>query len=349
MLLPLSLPLPALVAPAPHHTRAEPTLVLPSLQLTTRRFTGARAWSWVPRAAFVIAGPLEGGSQLVMNVSKPDGTAWFSSPMETPELAAGAWGTVTLPELGEDKAISQSGTCRFQIVLKNALTGTKKTLFSGTFLVKTIKDRFDKSPGALEFYVDQDWNLPLGYLGMNLQIDEEAPVLEIRLWLRGTPESLEGLGAYLFYKGQQLASSKHLGAGGSPDEIYLTHDERLTTPGQNTGDPSWVRLKLTCVKVRLYRDQSKLSANNYSSRHFLATNPGSYELKLLRDGKPIRSATFTVDEKGLVVNDGIGARLGTLWYFLPIKIEPGAEPATSLAAYKTGAFYGNPIPGFIAP
>jgi hypothetical protein len=349
MFLPLPIALPALVAPAPRPARAEPVIVQPSLQITTKRFTGARGWSWVPRVAFLIAGPLEGGSQLVINVSKPDGSAWLSEPLETPELVAGAWGTVTLPELGESKAISQSGSCGFQIVLKNALTGAKKPLFSGRFLVKTLKDRFDKSPGAVEFYVDQDWNLPLGYLGMNLQLDEEAPVLEIRLWLRGTPEMLESTVAYILYKGQQIASSKHLGAGGSTDEIYLTHDAHLTTPGQNAGDPSWIRLKLTCVKVRLYRDQSKLSANNYSSRHFLATNPGTYELKLLRDGKPIRSATFTVDAKGLVVNDGMGARLGTPWYFLPIKIEPGAEPAASAVAYKTGAFYGNPIPGFIAP
>jgi hypothetical protein len=103
------------------------------------------------------------------------------------------------------------------------------------------------------------------------------------------------------------------------------------------------------MKIRLYRDQTKLSNNNYSAQHFLAANPGEYEIKLTRDGKLIRSATFTVDAKGLIVNNGLGASLNTIWLGLPVKIEAALEPGANLAAYKTGAFYGNPLPGFIAP
>jgi hypothetical protein len=45
----------------------------------------------------------------------------------------------------------------------------------------------------------------------------------------------------------------------------------------------------------------------------------------------------------------MGTSLNTVWYGLPFKIEPGSELGANLTAYKTGAFYGNPLPGFIAP
>lgn len=346
-------------AALPSTTAAEPAIIRPTLQITTKRFTrynppGRKEpvygqWSWVPRGEFYITGPLPGGSQIVVNFTKPDGSPWLSLPCQTPELAEGELARVQLPDLEEQKAATFSGTLGFQIVLKNELTSTKKVLYSGKYVVKTFHSPYDKAANATEFYVDHDWLLPLGYLSMNTQISEEAPVLEVRLWLRGQTSGDDKVAAYIFYKGKQIASSKHLGDGGSADEIHVSSDLLVTTPGMQTNDPAWHRVVLSCMKVRLYLDPTKKSANNYSAQHFLAVNPGDYELKLTRDGKPIRSATFTVGSDGKIVNNGQNAALNTIWYTLPIKIDPAVEPGANLATYKTGAFYGNPLPGFIAP
>lgn len=51
--------------------------------------------------------------------------------------------------------------------MKNELVSSKKVLYSGKYVVKTFHSLYDNAPGATEFYGD-----------------EEAPVLEIRLWLR---------------------------------------------------------------------------------------------------------------------------------------------------------------------
>jgi hypothetical protein len=361
MMLPLlSLLTPAPIAPVPlilAH-KAEPAIIRPTLQITTKRFTRYKPagrkepiygqWSWVPRGEFSLTGPLPGGSQIIVNFTKPDGSPWLSLPCQTPEITEGEWGRVQIPDLDEDKAATFSGTLGFQIVLKNELTGSKKILYTGKYVVKTFHSPFDKAANATEFYVDHDWLLPLGYLSMNTQISDEAPVLETHVWLRGQSDD-DHIAAYIFYKGKQIASSKHSSGGGGSDEITIGHDQLITTPGMQPKDPAWHRVLLTCMKIRLYRDQTKLSANNYSAQHFLATNPGDYEIKITRDGKLIRSASFTVGTDGKIVNTGLGTKLNTIWYGLPIKVEASMEVGANLTSYKTGAFYGNPIPGFIAP
>src|SRR5580658_7743671 len=41
--------------------------------------------SWAPRFEFNVQGPLEGGSQISVYFSKPDGSTWFSTNLNTPE------------------------------------------------------------------------------------------------------------------------------------------------------------------------------------------------------------------------------------------------------------------------
>lgn len=332
---------------------AEPKIILPTMKIWTQRFTrytppGRKEpiytqWSWTPRLEFTITGPLEGGSQLVVNFSRPDGSPWLSANLPTPEIGEDRWQSIVMPDFPEGKAATFTGSCPIQIVLKNSLANTKKVLFTGKYEVKKYKMPLEKSAGATEFYVDQDWTLPLAYLGMNLK--EEAPPLEFRIWMRGGTEDIDKhLAGYIFLNGKQISSSRHKNDAGSPDEMTLYYDTIIVTPGMNQGDPAWYRLLVTTSKIRAYLDTTRASsANNYSFYHFLATNPGEYELKLTWDGKPIRSLKFTVDKSGQVVNNGMNAKLNTLWYAYPVTTEPGGMPGANLSAYKTGAFYGNPL------
>lgn len=327
---------------------AEPVIPVTSIKISTQRFTrhnpeGRKEpiygqWSWTPRIQFNIVGPLEGGSQLVVNFSKPTGAAWLSVPLKTPELDEDRWDTIDMPDFPEGKAVTFVGSCPVQIILKNSLTNTKKVLFTGKYEVKKFKDPFDKSPGATEFYVDHDWTLGHGFVTANT--DETAPNVEMRMWMRGVPRDVDNLAAYLFYKGKQISSSKN-NSGGS--QLIISDDKQVTTPGVNKGDPSWYRLKVVSYNVRTKLNPEFAERMKGQTTHYLNENPGEYELKITSNGKPIRSMKFTADSEGKIANNGWNQKLNTPWSVVPVTTEPGGMPGANLTTFKTGAFYGNPL------
>ncbi|MGC4047247.1 MAG: hypothetical protein QM758_25900 [Armatimonas sp.] len=328
---------------------AEPKIPMTSVKITTQRFTrwnpdGRKEpvygqWSWTPRITFNVVGPLEGGSQLVVNFSKPDGSAWLSVPLKTPELDEDHWETIDMPDFPEGKAVTFVGSCPVQIVLKNSLTNTKKVLFTGKYEMKKFKDPFDKAPGATEFYVDHDWTLGHGFAVENE--DETAPNVELRMWMRGTSRDIsDHLAGYLFFNGKQISSSKN-GSNGS--QLIMADDKVITTPGVNKGDPCWYRLKVVTYNVRAFVNPEFADRMKGNTIHYLKDNPGEYELKITWDGKPIRSMKFTADKDGKIVDNGQNKKLNTPWIVLPVTTEPGGMPGANLTAFKTGAFYGNPL------
>ena len=77
-------------------------------------------------------------------------------------------------------------------------------------------------------------------------------------------------------------------------------------------------------------------------------HPGDYEVKLLRLGNLCRSLKFTVGADGKIVDPGIGAanHLGSPWILFPTQPIGDRDGAYDKEAYKTAAFYGNPLTGF---
>ena len=84
---------------------------------------------------------------------------------------------------------------------------------------------------------------------------------------------------------------------------------------------------------------------------FLAANPGEYEVKVLREGDLARSAKFTVGPDGRLVDNGITQKnsLGGLAMVLPVKVLGSGDGQWDANAWKTDAFYGNPLTGFAVP
>jgi len=336
-----------------HADDTQPHVIVSSLIVRAKRFTrynppGAKepvygTWSWVPDFEFYMRGPLEGGSQITVNFQKPNGAPWLSVPVETPEINAGDSQKITCPDFDEHQAIVPVGLVPFQIILKNSLTGAKKVLFSGKADVRKFKYKYDKAPGAFEFYVDQDWMLPMGFLAVNTELSSEAPMLEARIWVKNINERDNTVAVYVLYNGQPIASSKHMNDAMTPDQINVSDDRTISTAGMTNGDPEWRRLLILMTKIRVNG-----STNAVYPTHYLDKNPGVYEIRVMKSGQPVCSAKFTVGADGKIVDDGRGKALGTIWTFLPVHHVKDGLPA-SPTSYKTGAFYGNPLPGFVAP
>jgi hypothetical protein len=84
--------------------------------------------------------------------------------------------------------------------------------------------------------------------------------------------------------------------------------------------------------------------------HTLSGSPGEYELKVLWNNKLARSIKFTVGPDGKFDN-GIASsnKLGSNVVIVPVTIIGDQDGTWDRAAWKTDAFYGNPLTGFTPP
>jgi hypothetical protein len=340
-------------AATPSHTsQSGPTLLKRTVAISTKRFL--RYWpnpkaaepqyntySWTPGLSFQVLGPLAGGSQLVFEVNLPDGKPWVSFNLRTPEAGDDELIKIKGPDLDESelekKAITQTGVFPFKIMLKNALAGTNEPIFAGKFKVATYApdQAIPEYKGKQEFYVVQDWRLPVGYIWYDPTLDENVPALGVQMWFRGTHEG-EKIEGVVFYKGQQVGTA--LG----------NNEEEIST---GVGDPQgrWGLWTFQFAKVRGYNQDT--SANTYPETFFLDKNPGDYEVKVLRQQKLARAAAFTVGADGRIVDNGMAKqnKLGGIRMVLPVKIIGDQDVKYDPLSWKTDMFYGNGLAGFNAP
>ena len=298
-------------------------------------------WSWTPQVEFQILGPVPGGSQWMFEVTTPDGKPWVSFKLPTQEVGSDELVTIKGPDLDqnelEKKAITQTGLFPFKITLKNALAGSNDVLFSGKFKVATYPpdQAIPEYKGKQEFYVVQDWHLPIGFIWYDPRMDANVPIISVQMWFRGTSsgEKMEGV---LLYKGQQIST------------VSANNEQEIST---GVGDPEgrWGLWQFQFLKVRGYNHDT--SANNWDGMFFLDKNPGDYEIKILRQQKLARSATFSVGADGRIVDNGIAKQnsLGGIRMVLPVKIIGDQDVKYDPLSWKTDALYGNGLAGFTAP
>src|SRR5438105_3095953 len=123
------------------------TINKPSVQVTLRTHqlyyrNGQRdddTWSWSPRIAFRVNGPISAGSQLSVDFTLPSGKAWVHFDCNTNETKEGYWWHtecgMNSNDVKDEQASIETGIAGFKINLKNELEGTNKTLFAGKFKV----------------------------------------------------------------------------------------------------------------------------------------------------------------------------------------------------------------------
>lgn len=298
------------------------------------------AWSWTPEISFSIYGPVASGSQVFVEWDMPDGKPWFTQRMRTPELQPDYYDEVrdvegiSRDEM-EKKAITiPSGLFPFRIKLKNAINGTDQLLFSGKYKVfpSVPNQAIPEFKGKKEFIIDEDWRIPMAWLWLNPQGNENAPILNTQMWFKAS-ESSDNFEAFLFYNGKQISNSR---AGSADEVMYNASDEKAT------------RYSLRTFYFPMVRGWNKDAYNAYASSHFLDKNRGEYEIRVLRNGELSRSFNFSVGADGKVVDNGVAKnnKVGGTRWIIPAKILGTSDGKVNLNAWQTDAFYGNPLTGF---
>lgn len=213
-----------------------------------------------------------------------------------------------------------TGLIPFTLGVRNELMETNASLFTGKF--KMAKYLINpKDPSTAQYYVDDDWRIPIGYLYFT-----KDRGLHVIMWFHGRPG---GVKAYLFHQGKEIAKNEGCGVGDDSDFDPNRYD--------------W--WEVDCEIVGVYWDDP----GAYDPHHVVAQNPGEYEIKALAGGKLARSVKFTVAEGGTIDNSIATAnKVGTDRILLPVRVVGDQGPWNKLA-WKTEAFYGNPLTGFTPP
>ena len=299
-------------------------------------------WNWTAGIQFSFTGPLPRGSQLSVDFTLPDGKPWYSQDLQANNIGENEVGfaeAASPPMHADKRGILLTGTFGFKIILKNGLENTQKELYQGKFTVNKIYrgNGLPQFKNQNEYYVEQDWVMPIGYLGFNPGIDATSPPIWASMWFRGA-NTEDKLGAFLFYNGKQISSTTNSNQGGASSV------KSLLTSG-NDVDPRWELWAFNFYNVR-----SNSSPNLGSNFFILSKNPGNYEIKVLRDSELVRTASFLVGADGKMIDNGIAAQnniAGAM--ILPVKILGTKDGKWNNLAWKTDAYYGNILNGFVAP
>lgn len=327
-----------------------PVLLKYSVQVTANRLVHYwkqpevdNYWSWMPRVNFLVMGPVMAGTVFTIDFTNPDGSPWYSVDCLTESIEAGRWGAIGTPVITthvDKRTTLATGIFGFTIKVKNEVMGTNATLYTGKYKVNKfhVGNTLPAFKNQFEYYVDQDWRLPIGYLWLSTENDPRSPVPVATMWFRGESDSTR-LAGYLFFNGKQIGSTKESTGGANSDLSLLTSG--------NDKDPRWERWNFRWNLVRAYNTD----ANNQAKLFLLGTNPGEYEVRILRDGDLVRSIKFSIGADGMFVDSGVAKQNNLGWggLVLPVKVLGTSDGQWDATAWKTGAFYGNPLTGFTAP
>jgi hypothetical protein len=332
----------------------QPTIAKDSIQVTAFTNNVYRknydVWSWVPKIAFRVNGPIASGSQLYAEFTIP-GAGPVKFDCQTGETQKGYWWRTECGgrDIPEEKSTTYTGPVNFAIRMRNELAGTDQTLFTGKMKVGKVRSN-EHGPKAINkfvYFVDHDWNLPIGYVF--LTADElkgwDRPVFNVAFWVRGEAVRFE---PHLFYQGKEVGKmfyeNQEVGKAGCDSEV-----DNNTTQFVDDSVPQkakWARVRCSFTNVRGW-DKTGEGPTMFGPLYLLSANPGEYEFKLLWNNRLARSIKFTVGPNGKIDNGIASANnLGSDRVIVPVQIIGDQDGQWDKAAWKLEAFYGNSLTGF---
>ncbi len=325
----LVLGLPVMMVAAGNSTAAddEPTIAKDSIRVKIANNAGGtqttQTAAWLPFIEFRVNGPIASGSQLSVEFSLPTKPHWIEFDCQTAEIKKGEWWSTSCGGGPKAKAVFYSGPVGFTIRIRNEMLGTNATLFTGK--AKVVKEPQFAGSKDFNYYADEDWNIPIGYVFFGSDGGYGAS-LHVGFWYRGNPPEIA---AHLFYKGKDIA--KYTSAGNGADRW-------------NPAERQWGFVD--CEFLGVYPTTPAAGAQGYDPRFGVRDNPGDYEVKVLIVNRLARSIKFTVGADGSFDN-GIATanKLGSDRVIVPVQVIGNQGPWDRLA-WKTGAFYDNPLTGF---
>ena len=173
-----------------------------------------------------------------------------------------------------------------------------------------------------------------------------TPRLDVAFWVRGTYQG--DFEPHLFYQGKEVGKvyleGRQVGKPICDPEVDISssHSVAESVPQK----ASWVRVRCRFFSV-LGWDTSGSDTGLFGPPFQLRQNPGEYEFKVLRKNRLARSMKFTVGPDGKFDNGIAGANhLGRDRVIVPVQILDDQDGRWDRTAWKTEAFYGNPLQGF---
>jgi hypothetical protein len=126
--------------------------------------------------------------------------------------------------------------------------------------------------------------------------------------------------------------------------------EVLNRPDSNQDAPNtYCRSVFSFQKAMLWDKEPTVMAAGFFYEMY--KHPGDYEIKVLQNGKLSRTAKFSFGSDYKIVDTGIVKQnnLGVLRVLVPAQIVGEQDGQWDRAAYKSDAFFGNPLNGFTWP
>ncbi len=224
--------------------------------------------------------------------------------------------------------------------MRNELRGIDQTLFAG-------KVKIDKAPDdsgtpaerakKSSFFPAQDWALPVGYVYYSPQEN----FLYTAFWVRGASGRIT---PHVFYRGKNIGPAQEPSCRDALEvgDAYI----RSVNPA-----PVW-----RFVQCQLYVPFRDRGEQYRTPPHYVMSNPGEYEIKVLRNDELSRSIKFTVGPDGQLAG-GVPVLYTLRWadgdrqpgVVVPVAVLDGQDGSWDRNAWKTEAFYGNPLKGFTWP
>ena len=336
----------------------QPTIMKDTVQLTAFTFNVYKqsydVWSWVPLIEYRVNGPIGSGSQLYVEYTVP-GSPAVRFDCHTEETPAGRWMHTTCggrDGIPEEKATTYTGPISFAIKMRNELAGNDSTLFTGKAKILKAHSNEAQTPKFINhyvYYVDQDWNMPIGYVFY--EADDlkgwDRPILNLAFWVRGDAYNFQ---PHLFYQGKEVGKMFYQGeeVGKASCEPDVENGTTQYVADSIPQKAKWARVVCEFGNVRGW-DKSGEAPGMFGPLYQLDKNTGEYEFKLLWNNHLARSIKFNVGPNGKIDNGIASAnKLGRDRVIVPVQIIGDQDGTWDRTAWKTDAFYGNPLTGFTA-
>jgi hypothetical protein len=349
-----------LLSSASSAAQDQPTIAKDSVQVTAFTLSSYKGdfktFSWVPQLKLRVNGPIASGSQIYAEFSAGAGP-WVKFDCKTEETQAGRWWQVECggrDGIAEDKGLTYTGPVTFTIKMRNELAGgADVTLFNGKAKVAKVRSN-ETGPNFVNhfvYYVDQDWNLPIGY--MFLEADDvyqwKKPTLSFAFWAR---TELSGqFEPHLFHGGKEVGKMTYDGEEvGKPSCGLNEVEDNPTHITEPHGQFIWTRMRCNFPNIKAWNKTGEENKTMFGPLYLLSENAGDYEIKILYKGHLVRSIKFAADAEGKLVDNGIATsnKLGNNRVIVPVQVLGDSDGPWDKMAWKTDAFYGNPLSGFTA-
>lgn len=297
--------------------------------------------SWIPQVRFKVF--YKGDIRLRYSAEyfTPDGKSWFSETLE-PDMVDQNNQTVEIKSTRVgDKFTNRSTNAVGTYGVKITNTRDNSVVFQGKFKINKYKygPNIPMFKNQFCFYVEQDWNIPIGYVWLKWTGSGGAsPLPTVSMWFKDDIRSSD-LEARLFYNGQQIATTDDKGESESTEYRIPNVQENKELTYFRLWNFAWYKVRYA------HADHARKS---FREAKFINDMDGEYVVKVLFQGQQVREVKFSVSG-GNIADNGIAKQNNFAEHkvIVPVKVM-GTNEKWNPASWKTDAFYGNPLNGFNA-